>query len=354
MARVSAEPHSVIMPTLGATKRQDELFLAALKPARRVVFVAHIQPDPDSLGSMLGLATLVAERLRVPTVLTQEGGIFRAENRAFVKLLQLDLLPVEQYTQQPGDMVVMVDSQPGTGRHSLTRFPGIHAVVDHHVTPGNLAGVLFYDIRPNLGATCTIVTNYLLDQRIPIPPKIATALHYGIETELSGYPREGTVEDDRALSALFSMADQEMLAQIRHARLPRSHFEVLSQAMANAMVHDHLIFTWVNPLAQPEQAAEVVDFLIRYENIDWAICAGVHGNKLILSARAVRANARAGERLREAVLGLGTAGGHERRAGGCIMLEDLTPEKLQTLREELVVRCRKAFGARTPQTEPLV
>ena len=40
------------------TRRSDR-FLAGLRAAARVTFVSHVQPDPDSLGSMLGLAHLV-------------------------------------------------------------------------------------------------------------------------------------------------------------------------------------------------------------------------------------------------------------------------------------------------------
>ena len=356
MARPGAEPASPLTTPNSANgkPRRSDRFLGGLQAASRVVFVSHVQPDPDSLGSMWGLAHLVAERLRKPSVLTQDGGIFRAENRAMVDLLHLDLVPVSEFARKPGDLAVMVDSQPGTGRHTLGRVGPIAAVIDHHVTPGNLSGVTFADVRPDLGATCTIVTRYLNEQRVPIPDKLATALLYGIETELSGFPREGTVADDDAIAHLYPLADKDLLAQIRHARLPKSHFDVLAQALRNAQVYDKLVFAWVDPLGQPEQAAEVVDFLIRYENVDWAVCGGVHNGKVVLSARAARANARAGELLHEAVGELGNAGGHERRAGGCITLGDTSQAALERLRGDLTRRIVKAFGAPTTTPQPLV
>jgi nanoRNase/pAp phosphatase (c-di-AMP/oligoRNAs hydrolase) len=354
MARPSAEPTTNGTPAAPGKSRRSERFLDGLRSAARVVFVSHVQPDPDSLGSMWGLAHLVGERLGTPAVLTQDGGIFRAENRAMVDLLHLDLAPVGGFTRRPGDAVVMVDSQPGTGRHTLDRIGPVAAVIDHHVTPGDLTGVAFTDVRPDLGATCTIVTRYLVEQRVPVPDKLATALLYGIETELSGFPREGTAADDDAIAHLYPLADKDLLAQIRHARLPRSHFEALAQAMRNAHTYDRLVFTWVDPLGQPEQAAEVVDFLIRYENVDWAVCGGVHGGRLVLSARAARANAKAGERLRAAVGELGDAGGHERRAGGCIPLADVSPPALERLRGEITRRVVRAFGGTVPSPLPLV
>jgi len=34
-----------------------------------------------------------------------------------------------------------------------------------------------------LGATCSMVTGYLMEQEVPLPQSVATALFYGIETE---------------------------------------------------------------------------------------------------------------------------------------------------------------------------
>ena len=39
----------------------------------------------------------------------------------------------------------------------------------------------------------------------------------------------------------------------------------------------------------------MVDFLIRFEEVDWAVCAGVHDEQLILSVRAAVADAQAGD-----------------------------------------------------------
>ena len=100
-------------------QHRSERFLTTLAPFRRVVLVSHVNPDPDALGSMLGLQALI--RARQPgkeVVLTVDGMIARAENRAMVELLEMPLVPVEQVVFGPDDALVMVDSQPGTGRHN--------------------------------------------------------------------------------------------------------------------------------------------------------------------------------------------------------------------------------------------
>src|ERR1700716_1852099 len=116
MARRSAEPDSTTKSGTIGLRRSDR-FLAGLHECNRVVFVSHVQPDPDSLGSMLGLAHLVESRLGLPTRITRDGLISRAENRVMVEFLGLELTPVEDVEFEPGEAVVMVDSQPNTGRH---------------------------------------------------------------------------------------------------------------------------------------------------------------------------------------------------------------------------------------------
>src|SRR5437588_4259317 len=98
MARRSAAISRLQVDALepSSADRRSDRFLAGLESASRVTFVSHIHPDPDAIGSMLGLAHLVETCLGKPTRLTRDGIISRAENKAMVELLHLDLWPVEK------------------------------------------------------------------------------------------------------------------------------------------------------------------------------------------------------------------------------------------------------------------
>jgi nanoRNase/pAp phosphatase (c-di-AMP/oligoRNAs hydrolase) len=345
MARRSAAVSRLQVDALEppSADRPSDRFLAGLESASRVTFASHIHPDPDSLGSMMGLAHLVETCLAKPTRLTRDGPIGRAENKTMVEVLGLELLKVEELTWDEDEAIVMVDSQPDTGRHSLGSKCPLYAVLDHHATPGKLNGVPFVDVRADLGATCSLVTRYLIEQEVPIPPDVATALFYGIETEVSGYPREASPLDDRALQYLFPLADKDLIARIRAARLPQSYFECVLEALQSSFVYDRLIISWVSDLPQPELAAEVCDFMIRFDEVDWAVCAGVYDQKLILSARTAVPNGEAGEVLRQVVGRLGKAGGHDRRAGGMVPLSSTAPSAIEELQGELRRRLLKAL-----------
>jgi nanoRNase/pAp phosphatase (c-di-AMP/oligoRNAs hydrolase) len=336
------------------TRRSDR-FLAGLQAYSGATIVSHVHPDPDSLGSMVGLAHLIETCANIPVQITQDGAICRAENRAMVEVLDLNLTPIEKVRWSDRDAVVMVDSQPKTGRHSFNGEANIYAVLDHHQTPGELDGIPFLDIRRGLGATCSLVTRYLMEQEIGIPEHVATALFYGIETEISGYPREASALDDTALQILFPLIDRDAVARIKNAPLPEAFFETLLQALQSSFIYDKLLISWINELPNPELCSQVVDYLVRHEDIQWAVCAGVHNDQLVLSVRTNTSRANAGEILRHIAQKMGgRAGGHDRRAGGFIPLASSSPSAIEQVQSEFRRRLLKMLQIEEPRGRRLV
>jgi nanoRNase/pAp phosphatase (c-di-AMP/oligoRNAs hydrolase) len=86
-----------------------------------------------------------------------------------------------------------------------------------------------------------------------------------------------------------------------------------------------------------------VDFLIRFDEVEWAVCAGVFKDKLVLSVRTSVPRARAGEILRQVVGKMGRAGGHDRRAGGFIHLPSPAASAVEQAQGELRRRLLKAL-----------
>lgn len=335
--------------------RSDRL-LEALDPFSSVVLVSHVNPDPDALASMLGLEAILKEhRPSRPVTLTVDGMVARAENRAMVEVLRIPLVPVERAEFGEGAAVVMVDSQPHTGRRACEDAVP-HAVLDHHETGGVLDGVIFRDIRPHLGATSTMVTGYLMEQEMVVSPRLATALLYGIETETAGYPRESSPPDDGALTWLFPRADKDLLAQIRNPKLPQSYFATYRCALSNAFLYDHVLITWCGEVSQPDLVAELADYFVRADSVEWAVAIGRFEDLLKVSMRASRVGDHCGEVLREVVDGLGAAGGHDKRAGGAISLKDRGPDAvdglLRTLRERILAKLQIAEERGRPLLSP--
>jgi nanoRNase/pAp phosphatase (c-di-AMP/oligoRNAs hydrolase) len=353
MAESDAEP--VLL-----RQHRSERFLAAMAPYQRVVLVSHVNPDPDALASMLGLKTLLELRQPETTVImTVDGMIARAENRAMADLIPIPLTPIETLILSPEDAVVMVDSQPGTGRRASEAVTPI-AVLDHHETGGNLDGVLFRDVRANLGATSTMVTGYLLEQNVSVSPHLATALLYGIDSEVSGYPRESGPLDDGALVWLYTRADKDLLARIKNPKLSQDYFATYQHALSNAFLYKDVVVSWCGVVPQPDIIAELADFFIRFDRVTWSLSIGLYGNLLKLSIRVAYLGGHSGEVLRMVVDGHGTAGGHDKRAGGAIPLADTKPETideaLRMIRHRLLTKLEidEQRGHRLLEASPII
>ena len=265
---------------------------------------------------MLGIQALVEHRFpEKPVVLTVDGMIARAENRAMVDLLEIPLVPIRAVVITPETGVIMVDTQPRTGRRA-SEADSPQLVIDHHETGGDLMGVRFRDVRDQMGATSTMVTGYLLEQGVAVSSRLATALLYGIESETSGYPREASSLDDGALVWLFPRADKDLLARIRNPKLPQSHFATFQHALANAFLYRDVVVSWCGQVTQPDIIAELADFFIRFDQVNWALTVGLFDHQLKLSARVAHLNGHSGEILRDVVNGLGSAGGHDKAPAG--------------------------------------
>ncbi|MBM3993688.1 MAG: DHH family phosphoesterase [Planctomycetes bacterium] len=338
-----------------AVARRSDRFLAGLEDFHGVTVVSHVHPDPDSLGSMVGLAHLIETCVGIPVQITQDGPICRAENRMMVEVLGIDLTPISKVKWSDHTAVVMVDSQPKTARHSFNGEANIYAVIDHHQTPGDLDGVPFLDIRRGVGATCSLVTRYLTEQEVGIPEHVATSLFYGIDTELSGFPREANAIDEMALQTLYALADRDCIARIKNAPLPETFYESLLQALQSSFVYDKLLISWIHELPNPELCSQCVDFMVRLEGIRWAICAGVHDEQLTLSVRSNVPRAQAGEILRNVVQKMGgRAGGHDRRAGGFLPLPSNSRTAVEQVQSEFRTRILKALQIEEPRGRRLV
>ena len=271
--------------------------------------------------------------------LTVDGMIARAENRAMVDLIPIPLVPVEQAGIDHETAVVMVDSQPHTGRRA-SEAASPQVVIDHHETGGDLDGVLFQDIRTHMGATSTMVTGYLMEQRVLLTPALATALALRDRVGDHRLPPRGEHARRRGAGLALPRADKDLLARIRNPKLPQSHFATFQHALANAFLYRDLIVSWCGEVSQPDIIAEIADFFIRFDQVNWALAVGLFEGGLKLSLRAAALGGRAGEILRDVVDGLGNAGGHDKRAGGVIALSGMAPAVvdpvLKTVRHRLL------------------
>jgi nanoRNase/pAp phosphatase (c-di-AMP/oligoRNAs hydrolase) len=326
--------------------------LAALEGGSRIVILPHDNPDPDALASAAGLKFLIASRLGQDAQIALGGIVGRAENRAMLTYLNIPLVPVAELRFDATTRVVLVDTQPGRPNNSLPEGVVPTVVIDHHPAYDSYAAVPFLDLRDEYGATSTIVTEYLRDAKLTPEAKIATALFYGITAETQDLGREATAADIEAAHFLYPYTNKRRLAKIENARVPREYFRGFREGIERARLYDRVVVSLLGEVRYPDMVAEVADFLLRLEVVDWAAAIGVYGSCLHCSVRTTDRDVNAGDLLQR-VLGSKSAGGHDMIAGGRIAVGE-DPARHEQVALEVRERLLRALGVDPTRGEPLV
>ena len=315
-----------------------EKLLTVLAGRTRMLIVMQDHPDPDAMAAAVALRRLVNVRTDIRCSLTHGGTIGRGENRALVRYLNLNLLPIETVTLEHFDVIAMVDAQPGTGNQSLStaRYPDI--VIDHHPFRKITRQSQFTDIRRRYGSTSTILFEYLVEAKVDIDVPLATALLYGIRSDTQDLGREAIAADIAAIEKLYPIANKRILSAIQRGSVPRDYFRMLSIALSNARQYGTAIITKLGHIDNPDMIGEVADLFLREEQTQWTLCMGFVKQRMVLSLRTSGESLRAEQVIKRIVARRGTGGGHLTYAGGQIPLKKGT--KSEALELERLVRRR--------------
>jgi nanoRNase/pAp phosphatase (c-di-AMP/oligoRNAs hydrolase) len=304
----------------------------------KILVLTHDNPDPDSLAAALGLR-LLFQKNGMSTSIGLGGIIGRAENRAMVRELKIDLVAMATLHSDDFAAFALVDTQPGTGNNSLPAGRRCDVCVDHHplraTTPTD---ILWSDIRPEVGATATIVYDYIKTAGIELDPMSSTAFLYAIKSETRDLGRESGIAERDAYVELMQTLDLERLYRITHPKLPREHFIALDRALRSTVQWGELLAINLGALDYPDLVAEVADLMLAYDRARWVICVGRHHGAVYLSLRTDVTNVSAGSLIRRVVGARGAAGGHGMVAGGRMFAEIRSDEELKFVYDDLVAR----------------
>ncbi|WP_336325885.1 DHH family phosphoesterase [Halovenus sp. HT40] len=311
-----------------------------LRDIDRLAVVTHDNPDPDALASALALGRL-AEAAGCPTEVCYYGEITHQENRAFVNVLGMELRnldPDEDLAEFDG--IALVDhSRPSVNDQLPSDLP-IDIVIDHH-PPRSPVDARFVDLRSGVGATSTLLVDYLDRFNISFEEDLATALMFGIHVDTDGFSREVSREDFRAGARLVSAVDFAMLERIESPSISPRTFGTIADAISNRRVEGPVLLSCVGELSERDALAQAADRLLNLDGITTVLVYGIKDGKIFISARTRGAEIDLGETLRDAFGQIGSAGGHVDMAGAQIELgvlgaTDDRDESLHNIVKEMV------------------
>jgi nanoRNase/pAp phosphatase (c-di-AMP/oligoRNAs hydrolase) len=338
--------------TVRQEERRYHRLREALAGVRRVLVLLHDHPDPDALASGLILHRILRRAIGLRSDIGYGGLIGRSENRVMVAELRIPLLHRSQLRFEHYDAIALVDTQPGSGNNSLPADRDAGVVFDHHPLRHHTREAPFTDVRPGYGATATILCEYLHAAGLAPDRCMATAAFHAIRSETQNLGREGTPADARVFTKLFAQVDNHSLARIEQAPFAREYLAILSRVLRTARLYGGVALAPLGPVPYPDAPAQLADFVLRVEGVQWALAFGLHRGQIYLSLRAANLHAHAGDALRRIVGERGRAGGHGPIAGGRIPLaRGAGAAAMMRLLQE---RARKVLGGADGRGRPLM
>jgi nanoRNase/pAp phosphatase (c-di-AMP/oligoRNAs hydrolase) len=321
---------------------------------KRVLILCHNNPDPDSIAGAYGFQFLLNKKFGIRTVIGYGGVVTRAENQAMISRLRIKMTHFSKIDAAKYYGIALIDAQPGTTNNliaSLRESPLI--VIDHHPLRKLTSKAHFRDIRPNYGATSTIITEYLVAADLTPTRSVANALLYGIKTDTNSLVRGASDADFRAFNYLFPLTNPRVLGCIEKPVLSSEYLEEYQRGLARTNIHRDVAISYLGKIHSEAIVPELADLLLRLDGISWSLCLGERGNLLIISCRSTARSYKAGNVLRRIMGDNGSAGGHRRMAGGQVPLNGLKPDDRKEIANKLITRFLRAIKREGTQPRPI-
>lgn len=293
-------------------------FFQRLASYPRVVIQAHDFPDHDAVASAFGLACLLRHH-HIHCMLVYNGAIDRISLQNMIDCLAIDIHYWKDTDLNESDIIITVDGC--VGEKNLTDLPGREiAVIDHHqvAVPNNL---WFCDIRPDHGATATIIYDYALVLGIELPARECTALQIGLAIDTANLTRGFVEKDLQAFAHFHRCADQDLVNRICRNSLLRQELDYYRELLNALIIKERVAYAWLDTGCPKNMLGILGDFLLALEEIDIVILAARTDNAIQLSLRSECPKNNVADLVRSVLQahGLGFGGGHAHMSGGLIV-----------------------------------
>lgn len=351
---VAGSAVAVARHTRGQPRAQRLLKLLAGR--KNILITTHEHPDPDAFGAALGMMTLLQMKLPDAAVnVSLKGRVGGGINEAFYRETPFQLLAWDEAKLRDYDAIVLLDTQPLFAYSPLPANVQPTAVIDHHRPGrGRKPKCDFCDIRTDVGASTSIVFSYFMELDAPITPQLAATMLYAIESDLAGAAGAPGGLDNIALSGLTLKADPAKLHRMRYVDLPQSYYIAYAAGLSQAVYYDDALISNLDEIDSLEKPAVLADFLLRFDQVQWALVLGIHEGKLVLSLRTSSGKVSAGMLMQRLLRGIGEGGGHRTKAGGVIRPANVSAQEIQRVKALIQRRYLRALNIRAGHGQKLV
>lgn len=296
-----------------------------LKNAPDEVFIQpHNVPDPDAIAASFGLKVLLAER-GIESEIVYENEIEKANSSKMLELFNIKLtLASEVETLGAEDWTVLVDGQKGNSNMTDLVTDEV-AVIDHHEYSGD-NGYRMVDVRPHVGACSTIITQYFVENNIPIPKPVATALLYGIFMDTDNLTRGVSELDINMFYQLYSLSDIELITALKGNQISQQDLKDYAKAFDNVEVYGEIGFLFLES-GNDSLLGASSDIVVTIAGVNVVVAYSPRDGGIKFSTRSINNQIKANGLVRHILHGVGFGGGHDSMAGGFLPIKNFDTDK---------------------------
>ena len=314
----------------------------------KVAIITQHTPDPDAIGSALGLQWVLETKYGLLSSIFCAGDVSHPQNHTALNVLDIRLNGIGDFDDHEYDTVVVVDTVPqNTGFEDLVDT--FHAVFDHHKFDIELDLV---DIR-STGACCSIIWDYLNHFGVEYDSErgiiVATALLFGLRNDTDDLLSEDTGElDMKAHSDLMSRIDHKKLQDIIRFPYPSYQYDLKAKAFGNKVVHDSVLISSLGILSSKRRDVLpiIADEFIRMEGVETVIVFAIIEDRVEASVRSRNASINVHD-FCQRIFGEDYAGGKHGQGGAKVPLGFLYSQSDdEELRSEICETAQKIIKQR--------
>lgn len=271
-----------------------------------------INADPDAMASAMALKRILSHRVQ-ETVIAKINEVSRPDNLAMVRYTHLRMQRFYPGILPHFDYFAIVDSQPH--HHPAFKDIPFSVIIDHHPLPEKPFEADYVDIKPQYGATSTLMTEYLYNLDIRPGKLLATALQFGIKTDTDNFERHFYDVDLRAFQYLNRFSDANLLSRIARSEFHLHWLEPFAKACTNLYgMGASGQYVFIGEVDNPDILVNIADFFMRVYEIRWAAVAGRYGDTVVVIFRGDGISRDVGAYASQVFGSIGSAGGHKAMA----------------------------------------
>lgn len=283
--------------------------------AKHVYIQTHNFPDPDAIASAYGLQQLLKHR-GIRSSICYLGKIDRYSTNRMIEVLNIKINDVDTLSSlTEEDEIILVDAQKGNA--NIKDITGNEIIcIDHHPTFEEIT-YRYQDVRPEIGACASIITEYFFENHIPIDENTATALLYGIKIDTANLTRGVSTLDLDMYYKLYPLSNAAILRELDSNNLQFDDLRAYANAINSIKVYDDISFANTGSNCPEPLIASISDFMLALIEVNFSVVYSLKKEGVKLS---IRGNDYydAGKITNLALKDLGNGGGHPSMAGGFV------------------------------------